>query len=84
MNVCGRCEQQWFGAHFCPAANAGPVLPPGAFIPRQLTEADVRRIVREELAKAAPKPAVDLLPDPLWRSPMTAGDTTSTTGGAHG
>ncbi len=59
MNVCGRCGQQWFGAHYCPAAKAAPILPPGAQIQHQLTEADVRRIVREELARAATHPQED-------------------------
>lgn len=52
MNVCGRCGQQWFGAHYCTGLSNSIQYQPGAQIARQLTEDDVRRIVREELAKS--------------------------------
>lgn len=48
-NTCRHCGQQWINAHYCPAQNASPHL--GAMPSMPLTEADVRRIVREELAR---------------------------------
>lgn len=45
--LCGHCGQEYNGQHFCPAF-LNPGL--GARETRPLTEADVRRIVREELA----------------------------------
>jgi len=56
MNVCGRCGQQWWGNHFCPALNAAPIHLAGATPVPILTEADVRRIVRDELARAQQAP----------------------------
>lgn len=54
IHTCGRCGQQWAHTHYCPSLNVPPPLPmTGAQIVRQLTEEDVRRIVREELARAA-------------------------------
>lgn len=47
--LCGHCGQEYSGQHYCPAfPNAF-----GARETRQLTEEDVRRIVREELQRAA-------------------------------
>lgn len=55
---CARCGQDWWDAHACPALNAAIPLP--ATLPvtvrlsppvAPLTEEDVRRIVREELAR---------------------------------
>ena len=47
VQVCGRCGQQWLTTHYCAALHAPDV--PGAQVVKVLTEADVRRIVREEL-----------------------------------
>jgi len=52
MQTCVRCGQQWFTAHYCPALNQP--FPDGAKPIRTLTEEDVRRIVREELARTPP------------------------------
>ncbi len=60
MSNCQRCGLPTFGGAMgyvgpqCRCwANYAPDVPPhrGAFIQKQLTEADVRRIVREELNK---------------------------------
>lgn len=49
MQRCGHCGQDWWGNHYCPSLNAA--MPPFGNTPlRMLTEEDVRRIVREELA----------------------------------
>lgn len=53
---CPHCHEWFFGGHVCKVLNARvferlPVPNKTAVIP-PLTEADVRRIVREELAKA--------------------------------
>ena len=48
-NTCKHCGQQWVNSHYCQAQNAATHL--GAMPSMQLTEADVRRIVREELAR---------------------------------
>ena len=50
IQKCNRCGQDWIQAHFCPANNA-PVGT-GAQPFRHLTEADVRRIVRDELQRS--------------------------------
>lgn len=51
MQTCTLCQKQFFGMHYC-----GEIHKPhdgGAHPVRPLTEADVRRIVREELGRAA-------------------------------
>lgn len=55
-NQCPYCHEWFFGSHICRATspNLFKPLPTGGKIEvaAPLTEADVRRIVREELAKA--------------------------------
>ena len=48
---CGKCGQEWLQAHFCPALHTP--RHDGAKPAQPLTEADVRRIVRDELQAAA-------------------------------
>lgn len=48
--LCGHCGQEHSGQHFCPAFSN---VAYGARETRPLTEDDVRRIVREELQRAA-------------------------------
>ena len=45
--TCGNCGQEYSGQHFCPALHNSTS---GARESKPLTEEDVRRIVREELA----------------------------------
>jgi len=53
VQVCEKCGQQWMTSHYCPASNRLPGAGAKPLLP--LTEDDVRRIVREELAKSAQK-----------------------------
>ena len=49
VQKCNRCGQDWILAHYCPALHAPHHS--GAKVVVAITEADVRRIVREELAR---------------------------------
>ena len=46
---CATCGQDWWHNHFCPGLHTPHAQ--GAKVATILTEADVRRIVREELAR---------------------------------
>ena len=49
VQKCNRCGQDWIQTHYCPELNAP--YHGGAKVAVALTEADIRRIVREELAR---------------------------------
>ena len=60
MQRCGRCGNDWWGSHMCPSLTGAIPLPatlPATVqinpAPPALTAEDVRRIVREELQRAA-------------------------------
>ena len=50
VQKCSVCGQEWILARYCPELNAP--YHGGAKVAVAITEADVRRIVREELANA--------------------------------
>ena len=53
-NFCKDCGQWWINVHYCGAFHPGRS---GSRVVLPLTEEDVRRIVRDEIAKHAAKDA---------------------------
>jgi hypothetical protein len=60
MNYCSTCGEWFFQAHYCRGNPLTQKVPrtPGCVPVKTLTENDVRRIVREELAKVPPNAAI--------------------------
>lgn len=58
MKTCSACGENYFSAHYCKAREKPATWPFPKSSPtplKQLTESDVRRIVREELARKETK-----------------------------